>query len=134
MSSRRLKDMPSRHLQDMSSRRLQHVFKTSSRRPQRNNFLSSKTSSRRLQGDLEDVKLLHWRRVEDVFKTNKCLLGYYLFCFLIFKTYLWKKSYEIGSMKYCSCMNYLLSIVHYVYDFISKYLKQTFRKRIWSIY
>ena len=50
-------DMSSRHLQDMSSRRLQDM------------------SSRRLQDVLEDVKLLRWRRVEDVFKTNKCLLG-----------------------------------------------------------
>ena len=40
----------------MSSRRLQDM------------------SSRRLQDVLEDVKLLRWRRVEDV--SNKCLLGY----------------------------------------------------------
>ena len=49
-----------------------HVFKKSSRRLQRNNSSSSKTSckisSRRLQDVLEDVKLLRWRRVEDVFK------------------------------------------------------------------
>ena len=32
-------------------------------------------SSRRFQDVLEDVKLLRWRRVKDVFKTNKCLLG-----------------------------------------------------------
>ena len=65
--------MSSRDLQDMSSRRLQ-----------RNNFSSSETSwkcledvlktsckmsSRRLQDVLEDVKLLRWRRAEDVFKT-----------------------------------------------------------------
>ena len=50
----------------MSSRRLQDM---SSRRPQRNNFSSSKTCWRRLQDALEDVKLLRWRRVEDVFKT-----------------------------------------------------------------
>ena len=73
MSSRRIQDMSSRHLQDMPSRRLQ-----------RNNFSSSRTSSRCLQDVvktflqdvLEDVKLLRLRRVEDVFKTNKCLLGY----------------------------------------------------------
>ena len=56
-----------------------YVFKTclqdmSSRRLQRNHFSSSKTSckmsSKRLQDVLEDVKLLlHWRHVEDVFKT-----------------------------------------------------------------
>ena len=69
-----------------------HVFKTSSRRLQRNNFLSSKTSSRRLarclqdvfktylqdvfktssrrlQDVLQDEKLLRWWRFEDVFKT-----------------------------------------------------------------
>ena len=42
----------------MSSRRRQDIF------------------ARRLQDVLEDVKLLRLRRVEDVFKTNKCLLGY----------------------------------------------------------
>ena len=58
-SSRRLQDMSSRCLQDMSSRHLQ-----------RNNFLSSKTSWRRLEDVLEGVKLLRWRRVEDVCKTS----------------------------------------------------------------
>ena len=64
---------------------------TSWRFLQRNKFPSSKTSSGRLarcvQNILEDVKLLRWRRaedvfkicfelrLEDVFKTNKCLLG-----------------------------------------------------------
>ena len=78
----------SRHVFKTASR---HVFKTSSRRLQHNNFSSSKTSSkrlckttsRRLQDLLEGVKLLRWRRaedvfktcLEDVFKTNKCLLG-----------------------------------------------------------
>ena len=38
-------------------------MKTSSRR-------LCKTSSRRLEDVLEDVKLLRWRRVEDVFKTS----------------------------------------------------------------
>ena len=49
----------SRHVSKTSSR---HIFKTSSRRLQRNNFLSSKTSWRRLarclQDVSEDVKLL----------------------------------------------------------------------------
>ena len=83
-SSRYVFKTSSRHVFKTSSR---HVFKTSSRRLQRNNFSSSKTSckrsskrlcktsSRRIQDVLEDVKLLRWRRVEDVFKTNKCLLG-----------------------------------------------------------
>ena len=95
MSSRHLQDMSSRRLQDMSSRHVfktssRHVFKTSSRhvfktsskhvfktlsrhvfktslsRFQRNNFSSSKTSSRRLGRR----KLLRWRRAEDVFKTS----------------------------------------------------------------
>ena len=51
---------------------LHNVFKTSSRHV-------FKTSSRRfarcLQDVFEDVKLLRWRGAEDVFKTNKCLLG-----------------------------------------------------------
>ena len=75
-SSRHVFKTSSRHVFKTSSR---HVFKTSSRRLQRNNFSSSKTSWRRLarclQDVLEEVKLLRWRRVEDVFKTNKCLLG-----------------------------------------------------------
>ena len=58
MSSRRPQDMSSRRLQDMSSRPLQH-----------NTFSSFKTSSRHYQDVLEDVKMLHGRRVEDVFKT-----------------------------------------------------------------
>ena len=64
--------MSSRHLQDMSERRLQGVlqdaFNTSSKRLQ-------DVFARRLQDVLEDVKLLRWRRVADVLKTNKCLLG-----------------------------------------------------------
>ena len=66
----------SRRIFKTSSRR---IFKTSSRRLQGNSSLSSKTSwgrlARCLEDILEDLKLLRWRRVEDVFKTNKCLLG-----------------------------------------------------------
>ena len=95
-SWRRLQDMSSRRLQDMSSRRLQNM---SSRRHQRNNFSSSKTSSRRFPRCLQDVlktssrhlckksprrlgrrKIVTlktcWRRLQDVLKTNKCLLDY----------------------------------------------------------
>ena len=74
-----LQDVFKTCLQDVFKTCLQDVFKTSSRRLQRSNFSSSKTSSRRLQDILEDVKLLRWRRVEDVFKTNKCLLGLVVF-------------------------------------------------------
>ena len=62
------------------------VLKTTSVRLQRNNFSSSKTSSRRLEEVLEDEKLLRWRRtdvvfktsrwLEDVLKNNKCLLDW----------------------------------------------------------
>ena len=66
-------------LQDMSSRLLEGVFSvTIFRLPRRlQDVLQEvcKTSSRRLQNVLEDVNLLRWRRREDVFKTNKCLLG-----------------------------------------------------------
>ena len=69
-SSRYVFKMSSRHVFKTSSR---HVFKKSSRRFQRNNFSSSKTSSRGLarciQDVLEDEKLLRWRSVEDIFKT-----------------------------------------------------------------
>ena len=88
-SSRHVFKASSRHVFKTSSR---HIFKTFSRRLQRNNFLSSKTSSiclvkclqdvfktylqdvfktssRHLQDVLEDEKMLRWRLVEDVFKT-----------------------------------------------------------------
>ena len=79
-----------RHHQDMSSRSLQDMF---SRRPQRNNFSFSKTSSRRL-GRQRIVTLktywkrlqgMSWRRLQDYLKTSKCLLGNNLFqsCFYI---------------------------------------------------
>ena len=64
-----------------------HVFKTSSRRLQRNNFSSPKTSCerswKRLLGRRKIVTLktcrrrlqdISWRRLQDVLKTNKCLL------------------------------------------------------------
>ena len=63
VSSRRLQGMSSRLLQDMPSRRLQDVFSVTIFR----NILA-----RRLEDVLEDIKLLRWRRAEDV------LLGYYL--------------------------------------------------------
>ena len=101
------RDIPSKHfvcLQDVLKTSSRHVFKTSWRRLQRNNFSSSKTSSRRLEGVLrevlrtssrflqdvfarrsqdvlENVWLLRWRRVEDVLKTswrptNICWVGF----------------------------------------------------------
>ena len=97
-SSRHIFKAFSRHVFKTSSR---YVFTTSWRHLQCNNFLSSKASLRRVQetssgclvlvrclqgvfaGRLEDVledeKLLRWRRLEDVLKTNKCLLGYKVF-------------------------------------------------------
>ena len=74
------------------------VFKTSWRRLQSNNFSSSKTSSIRFARCLQDVfktssrhlwrrrivtlntcwrrlQVMSWRRLQDVMKTNKCLLG-----------------------------------------------------------
>ena len=61
-------------LQDVFKTSSRHAFKTSSTRLQCSNFLSSKTSSRRLQDllqirledILEDKKLLRWRRLEDM--------------------------------------------------------------------
>ena len=83
MSSRHVFKTSSRHVFKTSSKHVfktlsRHVFKTSLSHFQRNNFSSSKTSSRRLGRR----KLLRWRRAEDVFclqdvfKANKCLLGY----------------------------------------------------------
>ena len=54
----------SRHVFTTSSR---HVFKTSSRRLQRNSFSSSKMSSRRLAGCLQDV---FEKPLQDIFKTS----------------------------------------------------------------
>ena len=86
-SSRYVFKMFSRHVFKTSSR---HVFKTSWRHLQRNNFSSYKTSSRRLQEVLREVLKTSsrrlgrrrivtlkpcWRRLQDVFKTKKCLLG-----------------------------------------------------------
>ena len=61
MSSRCLQDMSSRCLKDIYSRRLEDVF-----------IVTIFRLPTRLQDVLEDVKFLHWRRVEDVFKT--CLV------------------------------------------------------------
>ena len=62
------------YFQDVLKTSSRYVFKTSWGRLQHNKFSSSKTSSRRLvrclQDVLEDEKLVHWRRTEDVFKTS----------------------------------------------------------------
>ena len=58
--------MSSRYAFKTSSR---HVFKTSWRRLGRLKTVTLRTCWRRLQD-------ISWRRLEDVFKTNKCLLGY----------------------------------------------------------
>ena len=75
---RHLQDMSSRRLQDMPWRCLQDVFKTSSRRLQRNNFSSSKTSWKRKIVSLKTywrrLQDMSWRHLEDVLKTNKYLL------------------------------------------------------------
>ena len=63
-SSRYVFQTSSRHVFKTSSR---HVFKTSWRRLQRNNFSSSKTSSRRLARCLQDVFKTY---LQDVFKTS----------------------------------------------------------------
>ena len=83
------------HVFKTSSR---HVLKTSSTRLQRNNFSSSKTSWRRLEDFLKTscktssrrlgrrkivtlkkfwrrLQDMSWRRLPDILKTNKCLLG-----------------------------------------------------------
>ena len=56
-------------LQEVLKTSQRNALKTSSVRPQLNNFLCSNTSWRRLEDDLEDEKLLPWRRLEDVLKT-----------------------------------------------------------------
>ena len=60
--------MPLKHLEDVFKICLQDVLRTS----------SALTIFRR-QDVLEEVKLLRWRRAEDVLKTNKCLLGCFLY-------------------------------------------------------
>ena len=127
--------IPSKHfvcLQEVLKTSSRPVFKTSSRRLQRNNFSSSKTSSRRLVRFFQDVfktslqnvfktswrplerqKLLRWRRIKDVLKSNKCLLG------------TWQKSTKvlqrsiltsdlvlIFSLPFVSCANQLFSFLN----------------------
>ena len=103
MSSRRLQDMSSRHLQEMSSRRLQdissrHLQDMSSRRRQNmysrhlQDFFRVTTFRlpRRFTRCLQDVFKMSWRYLgrrkivtlktcwrllQDVLKTNKCLVG-----------------------------------------------------------
>ena len=65
-------DMPSKLLQDISSR---HVFKTSWRRLQRNSFLSSKMSSRRIQDVFKTSWKMKYCYAKDVLMT---LSGYVL--------------------------------------------------------
>ena len=66
-----------RRLQDMSSRSLQgrHVFKTSWIRLQRNNFLSSKTSSDVLKMSCKMSSRRIARSFQDVIKTSSRRLG-----------------------------------------------------------
>ena len=81
-------DLFKTYLQYVFLKRLQGVFKTSSRRVCKTscNYVF-KTSTRRLRDVLEDKKMLHWRRLEDDFKTSlvrlrqdKSLLGRRLIC------------------------------------------------------
>ena len=67
MPLRCLQDMSSRRLQGMSSSRLQDVFSVTIFRLARH---LQDVFARCLQDVLEDVKLLRWRRAEDVFKTS----------------------------------------------------------------
>ena len=71
-SSRHVFKTSSRHVFKKFSR---HVFKTSSRRLRRRKIVTLKTC----WGCLQDMS---WRLLQDVFKTNKCLLGWV--CFLLF--------------------------------------------------
>ena len=64
MSQRRLQGKPSRR-----------VFKTSSRCLHLNNFLSPKTSSSCLGRQKLFTLKICWRRLQDILKTNKYLLG-----------------------------------------------------------
>ena len=62
------------------------VLKTFSKRLQRNNFSSFKTSWRRFESVLEDEKLLRSRHLQDVFKT--CLQDVFKTCLQdVFKTF-----------------------------------------------
>ena len=74
-SSRHVFETSSRHVFNTSSR---HFFKTSWRRLQRNNFSSSKTSSRRLGRQKIVTLKTCWRHAEDVFKT--CLQDVFKAC------------------------------------------------------
>ena len=134
-SWRRLEDMSWKRLEDILKTSWRHVFKTTSRRLQRNNFLSSKTFSRRLQEVSQDVFKMSsrrlgrrkivtlktfwrclqdilWRRLQDVLNTNKCLLG--LKCYLI-GTDVFKTSQQRASW----CLVHYLWYV--IFDIFSTY-------------
>ena len=97
----------SRPVFETSSR---HVLKTSWRRLQRNSFSFSNV--------LEDEKLLRWRRVEDVFKTcledvlktNKCLLGIFWF-FQTFLQITWMSTLHSNVS-----LRYILEVLDWVWD------------------
>ena len=64
-------NIPSKHfvyLQDVFKTSSRHVFKTPSRRLGRRKIVTLKTCWRRLHD-------MSWRHLQDVSKTNKCLLG-----------------------------------------------------------
>ena len=85
-----------RCLQDV----LWEVLKTSSR--------LFKTSWKRFQDLLEDVKLLRWRRVEDVLNTNKCLLGH-VFMLRIKVRYLSLPLHHLARQNTCELLLLLIS-------------------------
>ena len=83
MSSRHVFETSSRHVFKTSSR---NVFKTSWGHLHCNNFPSSKTSSRCLRRQKVVTLKTCWRRLKDIIKTNKCLLG--CFCYQFWKVWL----------------------------------------------
>ena len=91
-SRRVCKMSSSRLLQDVFARRFQNVFKTSSRgvcKTSSSTCLQEDVLQLRLEDVLEDKNMLHWRRMQDIFKKssvhlhqNICFLGVYCNCFL----------------------------------------------------
>ena len=100
MSSRRLQDMSSRRLEGVFSItifclpiRLENVFKTSSRRHGSRKIVTMKTCWRRLQD-------MSWRCLQDILKTNKCLLEVFIKKY-ISKHSGWAKTRTLLNAFYC---------------------------------
>ena len=108
--SRRL----ARCLQDVFRMCLQDVFKTSWRRLGRRKIVTLKTFWRRPQ-------TMSWRRLQEVLKTNKCLLGRYFAFNLIYFSIRRSISSSVNNIRYFILNFFYLSIIYTFFNNIIFY-------------